>query len=72
MHHAINNDSLIIIARQLGSGEVFVSDGPNESLGCSPDRYPEEIDRYHRHPVIVGSFNVVNPSFKSAFIRLCS
>lgn len=70
MHHAINDDPLIIIVRQLGSGKVFVSDGPDESLGCSPNRYPEEIDRYHCHPVIVRGFNVVHPSFKKRFHKI--
>lgn len=58
---------LIVVTGQLGGSEVFVRNRPNEPLGSNPNRYPEEIDRYHCHPVIVRGFNIVHPSFKKRF-----
>jgi hypothetical protein len=61
---------LIVVTGQLGGSEVFVRNRPNEPLGSNPNRYPEEIDRYHCHPVIVRGFNVVHPSFKKRFHKI--
>lgn len=55
---------LIVVMGQLGGSEVFIGNRPNEPLGSSPNRYPEEIDRYHCHPIVMGSFNVVYPFLK--------
>lgn len=61
---------LIVVTGQLGGSEVFVRNRSNEPLGSNPNRYPEEIDRYHCHPVIVRGFNVVHPSFKKRFHKI--
>lgn len=61
---------LIVVTGQLGGSEVFVRNRPNEPLGSNPNGYPEEINRYHCHPVIVRGFNVVHPSFKKRFYKI--
>ena len=55
---------LIVVMGQLGGSEVFIGNKPNEPLGSSPNGYPEEINRCHRHPIVMGSFNVVYPFLK--------
>lgn len=49
---------LIVVTGQLGGSEVFVRNRPNEPLGSNPNGYSEEINRCHRHPIVMGSFNV--------------
>ena len=61
---------LIVVTGQLGGSEVFIRNRPNEPLGSNPNGYPEEINRYHCHPVIVRGFNVVHPSFKKRFHKI--
>lgn len=57
-HHAPHDMILIVVTGQLGGSEVFVRNRPNEPLGSNPNGYPEEINRCHRHPIVMGSFNV--------------